>query len=372
MANGWLKFLVPKVWVKVESLADVTRMRASQVKIYGIRCVEDGYIVSVRRDAAHHLPIVGRQSIYGFLLSFVLPVVLVWGLLLMAVEWVTIDYEIRGNLSPEDVLLVDQQMEAHFIYIGPFAFLRSDHQALTHALHTIFHDYIWIDVERHGSRLVIDIFDTQMMAADSASEHVDTIYARVSGEITDIEVTGCLVLVEPYQVVRKGEPLISCYTPTGFGTEMTPIASKASGSIYANVWYEVKIEFPREYGVSMVTNNSKSVWFLNLGNSSIHVWGDQVDFEDFETRSRVFNPLALFNVSPISLEQVHYYEKSDIMLSNEIEQIRATSDRLVKTQLAALIEGDFEVVNLEFLMLDESDELVRLIYHATVREDIAR
>jgi similar to stage IV sporulation protein len=372
MNNGWLKFLIPRVRVKVDSLADVARMRGSSVKIYGIRRTEDGYIVTVRRDTPHDLSVVGRQSIYGFILRFVLPVAFVWGALLLLLQFITIDYEIRGNLSPEDVLMVDNHIESHFMHIGPFAFLRSDNEALALDLQTVFHDYIWIDVESQGSRLVIDIFDTQMIDTESEAEAVDTIYARVSGEITHIDVIGCLVLVEPRQVVRKGEPLISCYTPTGYAGEVAPIASVAAGSIYANVWYEVEIEFPREYAVRMVTSNSQSSWFLNFGERRVHVWGGDVHFEEFEERSRVFNPLGAFNVSPISLERVHYYEKNDIMLNNEIEQIRTTSDVLVEEQLADLIEGEFEVVNLEFLTLDESDEMVRLVYHATVREDIAR
>jgi len=181
-----------------------------------------------------------------------------------------------------------------------------------------------------------------------------------------------LVLVELSQVVRKGEPLISCYTPTGYAGEVVPITSDAVGSIYANVWYEVEIEFPREYAVRLLTSNSQQAWFLNFGEHHVRLWGNDVTFEAFEERHRVFNPLDAFNVSAISLERVHYYEKSDIILNNEIEQIRAASDVLVQGEFARLIEGEFEVVDLVFLELDESEDTVRLVYHATILEDIAR
>lgn len=371
MNNSWLKFLIPRARVKVDTLADVALLRAQNVKIYSMSSTDDGYIITVRHDETHGLPVVGSQSIYGFILKFALPVAVVWASLLGLLQFITIDYEIRGNLSPEDVQMVDNHMKAHFMHLGPFAFLRSDNQVLSHDLKNVFHDYIWIDVQSKGSRLVIDIFDTQMIDMESTTQDVDTIYARASGEITDIDVTGCLVLVEPQQVVRKGEALISCYTPTGYADEVAPIASVASGSIYANVWYEVEIEFAREYAVQMLTSNSQRTWFLNFGEHQLRVWGQDVVFEQFEARSRIYNPLDVFNISTISLERVHYYEKSDIMLSNEIEQIRLTSDRLVEEQLRNLIEGEFEVVNLKHLSLDESDEMVRLVYHATVREDIA-
>ncbi|MCL2559967.1 MAG: sporulation protein YqfD [Turicibacter sp.] len=372
MNNGWLKFLVPRVRVKVETLADVSRLRAERVKIYGVERIEGGYLVTVRHDSTHGLPVVGQQSIYGFLLRFAAPTALIWASLLIALPFITVDYEVRGNLPPEEVVMVTEHIAPYFFHIGPFSFFRSNAESLTQSLQTVFHDYIWIDIESHGSRLVIDIFDTQVVERAAEAEQIETIYARSSGEIVHIDVTGCLVLVELEQIVRQGEPLISCYTPTGFGTDVAPIDGVAAGAVYAHVWYEIEIEFPREYAFSMVTSNSRSAWFLNVGETRLNVWGEEAPFDEFEVRQRVFNPLGAFNFSPISLERVHYYEKSDIILNNEIEQIRAASDVLVQGEFARLIEGEFEVVDLVFLELDESEDTVRLVYHATILEDIAR
>ena len=371
MNNGWLQFLVPKARIQVESVADVSRLRAARIKIYGVKPTEDGYLITVRRGTVSGVPVVGRQSIYSALAKFVLPVAFVWAMLLVAVQFITIDYEVRGNLVYEDAQMVSELIDPYFINVGPFAFFRGDQDALVADIAAVFHDYIWIDVQTVGSRLFIDIFDTQVTDPELASTPVDTIYARASGVVTDISATGCRVLVEIDQIVRVGDALITCYTPTGFGTDIAPIEGNAAGSVYAHVWYEVEIEFPREYAVRMVTGSSRSDLFLNLGSTRFRVWGTGARFEEYDERNRVFNPLAIFNVAPVTLERVHYYEKNDIILTNEIEMVRTKADDLVEAQLLKLIASEFELIDLQFLSLDETDNLVRMVYHATVREDIA-
>ena len=371
MNNGWLQFLIPKEKLHVDSLIDVSRLRAENVQIYGVKREKDGYIITVARGVVHGATIIGHQSIYSVMKKFVLPVAFVWAMLLILIQFITIDYEIRGNLAHEDMQVVSQLIEPYFTNFGPFAFFQGNNDELVDSIATIFHDYVWIDVQTVGSRLFIDIFDTQTI--DSVVENIqaDTIYAQASGVVTEINATGCRVLVEIDQVVYIGDALITCYTPIGFGTDVAPIEGVAAGSIYAHVWYEVEIEFPREYALLLVTSSSRSELFLNLGTTRLRVWGSGVDFENYDERSRVFNPLAVFNFDTFTIERVHYYEKNDIILTNEIEMVRERADYLVEVQLSELIAGKFELIDLQFLTLDESDNMIRMVYHATVLEDIA-
>ena len=371
MDNSWLQFLIPKIQIQVDSLAEVSQFRAQNIRIYGVKRIEDGYIITIRRGAIRDASIVGSQSIYIAFTRFVLPVAFLWAMLLVAIQFVTIDYEVRGNLVHEDIQMVNALIEPHFIHVGPFAFFRGNNDELASELATAFHDYIWIDIQTIGSRLLINIFDTQITEQEGEFRQADTLYAKASGVVTEIDASGCRVLVEIDQVVYVGEALITCYTPTGFGEDVAPIEGVASGSVYAQVWYEVAIQFPREYGVRLATGSSRSNLFLNVGNHRLRIWGAEVTYEDYDERNRIFNPLEVFNFSPITLERVHYYEKSDIILQNEVEVIRKRADYLVKDQLRELISGEFDLIDLQFLALEEIDGMVRMTYHATVNENIA-
>ena len=371
MNNSWLQILIPKVKLQVSSLSEVARLRSEKVRMYRVKQIDDGYLVTVARGCYENGEIVGHDSIYRGIIKFIMPVALVWSLLLVTIQFVTIDYEIRGNLPQEEIIMVSEVIAPHFLQVGPLAFFRSNNDDLTANIVAAFHDYIWIDIQVAGSRLVINIFDTQVNNQEEQNEQVETIYARVSGVVTKVTASGCRVLVEVNQIVDVGESLISCYTPTGFGTDFAPILSSASGVVYANVWYEITIEFPREYLVKMVTGSSHSNLFVNFGQSRIRVWGTNVDFDDYQERNRIFNPLTFLNIAPITLERVHYYEKSDIILINEIESVRAQADDLIKGQLSQRLVGDFTLLELELLSLVENETTVQLIYLATVEENIA-
>ena len=372
MHNSWLQFLIPKIQIQVDSLADVRRLREQNVKIYRVKPSSDGYIITVRSGKNHDGATVGRQSIYGVLAKFILPVAFIWAMLLVAFEFITIDYEIHGNLPHEEMVMVDELIAPYFVRVGGFSFFNGSEERLIETVSNAFHDYLWIDVQTTGSRLVVNIYNTQVTDESGIMmPPVDTLYATATGVVTEINAGSCRVLVEIDQVVYLGDPLITCYTPTGFGTDVAPIEGIAQGSVYALVWYEVKIEFPREYGKQMVTGSSHSNLFLNFGDQRLRIWGPDVAFLAYDERNQVFNPLDFFNIAPITLERVHYYEKSDIILTNEVERIRVQADDLVKNQLSADIEREFELIDLQFLTLDEIADMVILTYHATVREDIA-
>jgi len=372
MNNGWLQFLIPKEYIKVETLSDLERLRANGLRIYSVNHEEEGYVVTVRKGATQEMDVISNRSIYTGIRTFMLPVTLVWLALLVAVNFLTIDYEIRGNLPPEETLQVEEQLTDHFFQLGPFSVPRGNPAELASYLQETFHDYIWIDIKSEGNLLVISIYDTQITESEEGPMAADTIYATSSGVITSVEVSECRPLVEIGQVVRQGDPLITCYTPTGFAEEMAPIEGMAHGSVYAHVWYEMEIEFPREYVTRLLTSNSQTQWFLNVGGSRLNLWGNTPEFEDFEDRHSFFHPFGLFGVSTLTVERVQSYEKRDIIVEHEVEVIQEASYGLAKRQLEEVMSGDFELVTLQFLTAEETENKVRLIYHVTVEEDITQ
>ena len=371
MNNIWLGIFVPKIKIKVAHLGEIRALRREKIKIYRIKKMEEGYEVTIRRRPIEAAEVVGKESIYIKMIQFVLPVAFIWAMLLVAVEFITLDYEIRGNLAHEDFVRVEALVDEYFFDVGRLSFFRGNESALHETVAAAFHDYIWVDVTTTGSRLIINIYDTQVTERVPESNPVETLYATATGLIHKVKATGCRVLVEPGQVVYVGQALITCYTPTGFGTDLAPILGSATGVVYADVWYEVAITFPRTYGVRMATGSSHSHLYLHLGNLSLRIWGQMQEYTSFDVRNEPFNPLSFLNISPITLERVHYYEKSDIILTNEVERIRVGADKLVERELAQFISGSFEIVDLDFLNLVEKDDMVTLTYHATLRHDIA-
>jgi len=372
MHNSWIKFFIPKVKIHVDSLAEVAKLRAENIRIYSVNKTEDGYTIVVRRGALQESEVVGKVSIYGAIFHFVVPVVCVWASLLIALQYLTIDYQIRGNLVRTDIARVEELVQPMFTKIGPLSVFIGNNESLVLEIEAIFHDYIWVDIQTVGSRMFIDIFDTQVTDKLENNQGSDYVYASQSGQITYINAKGCRVLVEIGQVVKKDTPLIACYTPTGYsGDVLVPIEGVASGVVHAEVWYAVYVDFPQRYVSQMINGSITSQLYLNFGTNSLRIWGPSVDYEAYDERRVVFNPLSFFNISPITLERVHYYEKSDIIFENEIETIQSRADGFIKSRLGERFDT-YELVDLLFVRMEErEDGMIRLVYHATVNHNIA-
>ena len=372
MKNSWLKFLIPKEYLKIENLSQLSELRSNKVPIYSVKKIEDGYLVSTRKGASKDIDVMYNYSIYQGVLAFIIPTSMIWLGLLLAVNVLTIDYEIRGNLPCERLASVENVLENHFVSVGNFSFLRSSHDRVENDIQQLFHDYLWMDIKTEGNLLVISIFDTQVSVDDNIEDKTDTIYATSTGTITSIDVSTCRVLVEIGQVVRIGTPLVTCYTPTGFGEELAPIEGVAHGRIYAHVWYEMELSFDREFVVNLLTSKNETQWLLNIGDSQFNLWGSTPTFENYDERRETINPLSLFGISPLTFERVQSFEKRDIIMKNEIEQIQDAAHDIALAQLKNLLEDEFTLINLDLLQVDESDNKVSLTYHVTVEQNIAK
>jgi len=378
MNNRWLGLFIPKVEILIPTLAEIKQIRAKKVIIYRMRAHEDGFLVLVGRNHTEGYEMSRRYSIYPAIFTFILPLMVVWTLFTVLNAKVTIGYEVRGNLNEEKLKEVQTILKPHFREIGPFSFVRNPVDEIVGQLKENFHEYIWIDINQKGSNLVIDIYDTSHFDQVERLEVSETIYATRSGVVTKIDAKSCLVLVEPNQLVKAGDPLITCFTPTGFGTEFAPIDGEARGDVFAEVWYEVVLNFEREYLETMLTSNVDRQWFVNIGAqgaSSLRIWGADTEFEDYERRTTVYNPLFFLKNSPLTFENVHYYEKRDIIMVNEIEQISDNIEILVRRELDARCENSpacaLSIINLEPIEVVDVDGMVTIRYHATLLENIA-
>lgn len=73
-------------------------------------------------------------------------------------------------------------------------------------------------------------------------------------------------MVEPNTYVNKGDVIIS-----GAITKDEEVKKyvHAKGKVYAEVWYDVSIEFPLKYTEKKYTNNNKRSFYIKIGKDYI-------------------------------------------------------------------------------------------------------
>ncbi|MCL1950957.1 MAG: sporulation protein YqfD [Turicibacter sp.] len=376
MNNRWLGFLIPKVQVVVPSMDDVAYLHRRKVFIYELKKHPGGYQITVRKGVLKHLDVQyshpRTRSIYPSLGKFALPVLAVFFAMMALMQRYTIGYVISGNSTPEQRLEIELIVSPHFYILGPFEFLLTDNDQIEAAIKEHFDEYIWVEASRQGNNVNIEVFHTSNNRVQTEPGYSFGLHASRSGMIRKVNVKTGRALVSPGQMVRAGDRLITSTVldPTGSNVEI-PTHKTVSGEVLAETWYLAEVTFPQHYVETMLTTRMDTRRVLHLGSQSWQFPGSDVEYGDFTTRVRRIDPFFFLENSPLFLETIHYYEKSDIMKVNDLEEIKQNAASLIKNQFAEQTDKEFELLDLQILEQGVLENQVSLLFHVTILENIA-
>ncbi|MBQ4164112.1 MAG: sporulation protein YqfD [Turicibacter sp.] len=375
MNNKWLSIFIAKVQIIVPSMTDVTKLRRQNIMIYGVKKHEEGYLVTIRKDVAKQLesqhPIASELSIYPSILKIILPIVSLTFLLMILMSQYTIGYRIDGNLNHQEQQELEELIEPHFKKIGPFHFLSDDLDNIKTELEAYYNDYVWINIYRKGTDIVFDVYNTPIDESNDLDAYSDTLYAKRSGLIKNYNVSSCRVLVEQNQVVKAGDPLVTCYVEQPYTTEIIPIEDTAKGEVWADTWYEAIITADKSYVEEGFTANKQTNYVLHIGGFEFSFPSKEVTYEKYEEVVKEYDPFFFMKESPIYLEKRQYYEKSDIIKVNTSDELKDNLLILIKNKFKEQTDGEFIIKNLEIISEEETDTQFIFKCHLTIYENIA-
>lgn len=141
-----------------------------------------------------------------------------------------------------------------------------------------YNNYIeWIEITGIGTKYEIKIVERKKNNNSESKEYTN-IVATKSGVVKKIYVENGMKMVEVNTYVNKGDVIIS-------GAIMKDETIKeyvhAKGEVYAEVWYNVNIEFPLEYTEKIYTNNKSKSFFIRIGNKYI----EHSKYKSFERKN---------------------------------------------------------------------------------------
>lgn len=375
MNNKWLSIFITKVQIIVPSMTEVTQLRCQNIMIYGVKKHEDGYLVTIRKDVAKQLetryPIVTELSIYPAILKIIVPIVALTCVLMILMNKHTIGYRINGNLNTQEQQELEALLEPHFNQVGPFHFLKSEVEDIKTELEAYYNEYVWINIYRKGTDIVFDVYNTPVDERDDLDTYSDTLYAKRSGIIKNYKVSSCRVLVEQNQLVKEGDPLVTCYVEQPYTTEIIPIEDTAKGEVWADTWYEVNVTAEKVDVQEGFTANKQTTYVLYLGGMEFNFLSQEIAYEKYEEVTKEYNPFFFMEESPLYLEKRQYYEKRDIMRVNTSEELKANLLTLVKNKFKQETDGEFIIKNLEIISEEETETQFIYKCHLTIYENIA-
>lgn len=375
MNNNWLGIFIAKVQILVPDMTEVNQLRRQNVKLYGVKKKNDGYLVTIRKDIAKQLemqyPIVREISIYPSVLKIIVPLVVLVFILMFLMDKYTIGYRIEGNLNQQETEELQTLLAPYFKQIGPLAFLTSDIETIEEELLEHYNEYVWINIYRKGTDVVFEVYNTPVEEREDLDTYSDTLYAKRSGVIRDYKVSSCRVLVEQNQLVKEGNPLVTCYVEQPYTTEIIPIENTAKGEVFADTWYEATVTAEKVDVQEGFTANKQTAYLLHVGGLELKFPTKEVSYEKYEEVKKSYNPFFFLKKSPLYLEKIQYYEKSDIMRVNTSEELKENLLTIIKNKYKEETDDEFIIKNLEIISEEETETQFIFKCHLTVYENIA-
>ena len=134
----------------------------------------------------------------------------------------------------------------------------------------------WIEITDVGTKYEVQVVERKKKVTEEKDEYTN-IVASKSGVLRKIYAEEGVKVVDNNTYVNKGDIIISGEITKD--EEIKKIVN-AKGKVYAEVWYNVNIEFPLEYTEKKYTNEKKKSVYMRLGNKYI----SKRRFKNFERR----------------------------------------------------------------------------------------
>lgn len=161
----------------------------------------------------------------------------------------------------------------------------------------------WLEIERVGTKYIIRVEDRKINEYSNDFTYQDII-ATKDGVIKKIIANNGVKVKKVNDYVKKGDILIS---GSIYLNDSLKGMVKATGTVYAEVWYKTSIEYPILEEIKEETGNNITTYSINFLNKSINLKRNK-----YLISNKVSSKLLSNNILPISISIDKIYEEKVI------------------------------------------------------------
>ena len=219
----------------------------------------------------------------------------------------------------------------------------------------------WLEIEESGTTYIVRI-EQRIIIDNTIDNKPQNIIAKKSGVLRKVIAENGQVIKELNTYVNEGDVVISGNI---YLNENLKDTIRASGKIYAEVWYNVSVEYPYIYSEINYTGNTKNVYGLKLFNKVF-----EFNFDKFKDKNYTEKILIGNNILPISL--VLQEQKEIITISSILTEEQAIEKAIKQahTKMDEKLKEDESVIDYKILKTSVKEDKIVLDMFFTVLEDI--
>ncbi len=379
MKNNFFLFFKSKIKINIKGRKIerfIKRLADNKINIYNMEMINrnEANIVILKSD---YLKVLNIKSIYEFnivggtgmikirktlKLNSLILVFLVIGIIVLqilsrmifSIEVVHTDKSIRNKMLSE--------LENYGLKIHAFKKNYDEVQKIKEQILTNHKDDIeWLEIENIGTKYIVRLEERKIKNNEESNEKRHVIASK-NAIIKKIEAENGEIVKEINSYVNAGDIIISGNITLN---EQVKNTVSASGHVYGEVWYKVKVDYPLAYSEKHETGNSQKRLVFNFLNKSY-----ELGFKKYKDKNVSSKTLLKHIFLPISLT---YDNQRELIVIDEvytIEQAIKKAEERAYAEINSKLNDKEKILSSKNLKVDVNDSKIELEVFFTVYEDI--
>lgn len=379
MKNNFFLFFKSKIKINIKGRKIerfIKRLADNKINIYNMEMINrnEANIVILKSD---YLKVLNIKSIYEFnivggtgmikirktlKINSLILVFLVIGIIVLqilsrmifSIEVIHTDKSIRNKMLSE--------LENYGLKIHAFKKSYDEVQKIKEQILTNHKDDIeWLEIENIGTKYIVRLEERKIKNNEESNEKRHVIASK-NAIIKKIEAENGEIVKEINSYVNAGDIIISGNITLN---EQVKNTVSASGHVYGEVWYKVKVDYPLAYSEKHETGNSQKRLIFNFLNKSY-----ELGFKKYKDKNVSSKTLLKHIFLPISLT---YDNQRELIVIDEvytIEQAIKKAEERAYAEINSKLNDKEKILSSKNLKVDVNDSKIELEIFFTVYEDI--
>ncbi|MDD4733917.1 MAG: sporulation protein YqfD [Bacilli bacterium] len=217
----------------------------------------------------------------------------------------------------------------------------------------------WLEIINIGTKYIVRVEERKIIDIDPKKDHQNIISTK-DAIIKKVIAKQGQVVKNTNDYVKKGEVIISSDITLNDNIKNS---TRAEGTVYGEVWYEISIEYPLQYSEKKLTNNSKKLLILKIFNYNIgfNQYKDKI-IEDNIIYKNYFIPLSL-----------SYQLQREVRIIDEVYTLDEAIDKAIilgRNKIKSKLEPDETIIMEKQLKVNAKDSKIIVDVFYSVYENI--
>lgn len=221
----------------------------------------------------------------------------------------------------------------------------------------------WIEINRSGTKYIVRVEERKIDKGEERFEYQDIVSSK-NGIITKVLAKSGEIIKNTNDYIKGGEVVISGNITLPDGSS---VLSRASGKVYAEVWYLVDVSYPYIYREEILTGRAKEVFLIKFLNKRISLF-DFSKFNTFKKSDRIlFGDIFKF----LSFIKEKQYEMIVIDEFYTKEEVVVKAVERAVTRVNDTLREDEQIIKYRILSTYYDESKVNLKIFFSVNEEVS-